>query len=43
MSKKSHGQKAQTKAARQRRAARQGDKRQIKRQLKAWEGMQGKR
>ena len=43
MSKKSHGKKAQTKAARQRRVARQGDKPQVEKQLKAWEGMQGKR
>ena len=43
MAGKTKGQKARVKAARQRRAARQGDKKQVERNLKAWESLKGKR
>ena len=40
---KTNAKKARAKAARQRRAARQGDKRVVERNLKAWESLKGKR
>jgi|KNS12BottometaT_FD_k123_137283_1 hypothetical protein len=43
MAGKSKGKKAQVKAARQRRAARQGDKQAVEKDLKAWESLKGKR
>ena len=43
MAGKTKSKKARVKAARQRRAARQGDKKQVERNLKAWESLKGKR
>jgi hypothetical protein len=43
MAGKTKSQKARVKAARRRRAARQGDKKQVERNLKAWESLKGKR
>ena len=43
MAAKSKGDKARVKAARQRRAARQGDKQHVERNHKAWESLKGKR
>ena len=43
MAAKSKGDKARVKAARQRRAARQGDKQHVERNSKAWESLKGKR
>ena len=43
MAGKTNAKKARVKAARQRRAARQGDKQAVEKNLKAWESQKGKR
>ena len=43
MASKTKAEKARAKAARQRRAARQGDKQAVEKKLKAWESLKGKR